>query len=129
MHSAQCRIKEASVRSSEGRRKINKLIWVFLNSSFCTLQLALNLCCHNLYVLFNIVHKEILSPLRSIFGVVAEQHMVEAETEQLLRGQQRHARLFGRAIAFTLVALYTGRDQVMRRALATLGTRENVIER
>ena len=108
---------------------MNKFIYVFLNSSFCTLHSALNLRCHDLYVLFNIVHKEIFSPLRPIFGIVAEQHMIESETEQLLRGQQRHAGLFRRAVAFTLVAFNAGRHEIVRRAFPALGTRENMVER
>ena len=79
--------------------------------------------------LVNIVHKQILSPFRTIFGVVTEQHMVEAEPQQLLRSQQRHAGLLGRAVALSLVALDARRHQILRRALAALGTRENVIQR
>ncbi len=55
--------------------------------------------------------------------------MVEAETQQLLRRQQRHSRLLRRAVAFSLVAFYAGRDQILGRVFAALSTRKNVIER
>ena len=92
-------------------------------------QLVLTLCCHYLGLLVNIVHKEILAPLGSVLGVMTEQHVIEAEPEQLLRGQQRHACLLGRAVALTLVTLDARRHEVLRRALAALRTRKNMIER
>ncbi len=55
--------------------------------------------------------------------------MVEAETQQLLRRQQRHSRLLGRAVALALVAFYAGSDQILRRVFAALSTRKNVIKR
>lgn len=55
--------------------------------------------------------------------------MVEAETQQLLRGKQRHAGLFGSAVALALVAANASRYKVLRRAFATLCTGKNVVER
>ena len=55
--------------------------------------------------------------------------MVEAEAEEFLRCEQRHSGLFGRAVAFTLVAFYAGRDEIVRRAFTALRTREDVVER
>ncbi len=60
---------------------------------------------------------------------MAKQYVVESQPEQFLRSQKRHPRLFGRSIAFTLIALYTGRNQVMRSAFAALGPRENMVKR
>ena len=60
---------------------------------------------------------------------MTKQHVIEAETQQLLRCQQRHTCLLGRAVALTLVTFDAGRDQIVRRAFAALCPRENVIER
>ena len=76
-----------------------------------------------------VVHEQILSPFRTVLGVVTEQHVVEPQPQQLLRRQQRHSRLFRRAVAFALVALDTGRNEIVRRALAALSSRQNVVER
>src|SRR5436190_21833685 len=80
-------------------------------------------------LLIDIVHKQILAPFRTIFGVMTEQHVVEAEPEQLLRREQRHACLLGCAVALALVALDAGGHKVLRRRLAALGTREDVVKR
>ena len=76
-----------------------------------------------------VVHKQILLPLRPRFGIVAEQNVVEPQTEQLLRSQKRHACLLRSAIAFSLIALYARRYEIRGSALPTLGAREDVIER
>lgn len=55
--------------------------------------------------------------------------MIEAESKQLLRSQERHARLLWRSVAFALIALYTRGHQVLRCVLAALCTREDVIKR
>ena len=60
---------------------------------------------------------------------MTKKHVVEPQPEQLLRSQQRHTRLLRRAIALTLITLDAGRYQVMRRALSTLCSRQDVIER
>lgn len=60
---------------------------------------------------------------------MTEQHVVEAETEQLLRRQERHACLLGRAVTLTLVALDACGNKILRRALSALGTREDVVKR
>ncbi len=60
---------------------------------------------------------------------MTKQNVIEAEPEQLLRCQQGHSRLLRSSIALALIAFDAGGDQIMRRALAALGTRENVIER
>src|SRR5262245_33810267 len=60
---------------------------------------------------------------------MAKQHVIESEAKQLLRSQQRHAGLLGRAVALTLVALDTRGHQVLRRAFAALCPRQNVVER
>ena len=60
---------------------------------------------------------------------MAKQYVIEPETKQLLRGQQRHACLFRRTVPLTLVALDAGRDQILRRAFAALRSRQDVIER
>jgi len=55
--------------------------------------------------------------------------MIEAETQQLLRSKQRHAGLFGGAVALALVAPDTRGNQVLRGALAALGPRQDVVQR
>ena len=60
---------------------------------------------------------------------MAEKHVIESQTEKLLRSEQRHTSLFGRSITFSLVALHTRRDKVSRRAFTALRTRQDVIER
>jgi len=82
------------------------------------------------YVFFqNIVHKEIFLPFGTRFGVVAEQDVVESETQQFLRSQQRHSGLFGRPVSFALVAFDAGGDQIVRRRFAALRPRQDMIER
>ena len=76
-----------------------------------------------------VVHEQVLLPFRTRFGIVAKQHVIEAETQQLLRSQQRHTCLFRRSVPFPLVAFHAGGDQVRRGAFAALCTRQNVIER
>src|SRR5688572_7284355 len=60
---------------------------------------------------------------------MAKQHMVETETQQLLRGQQRHTSLIRGTIPLSLIASNTRCDEVVRCALSALCPRENVIER
>src|SRR5690349_8612144 len=60
---------------------------------------------------------------------MAEQHMIEAKPQKLLRREQRHACLFRRTIALTLVALDAGRDEIVRRTFAALSSRQNMVER
>lgn len=55
--------------------------------------------------------------------------MVEPKPQQLLRGQERHPRLLRRSVTLALVAFDARGDQVMRRALAALSTREDVVQR
>ena len=76
-----------------------------------------------------VVHKEVLAPLGPRFGVMAKQYVIKAEPQKLLRGKQRHACLFGSSVSFSLVALYTGGDEICGSAFAALCTRENVVER
>ena len=85
--------------------------------------------CHDLDRIVNIVHEEVLAPLGAILGVMTKQHVIEAETQQFLRGQQRHAGLFRRAVALSLIAFDTRGHKVLRRAFAALCTREDMIER
>lgn len=76
-----------------------------------------------------IVHKQILLPLRTRFCVMAKQNMIKAEPKQLLRCQQGHSRLFGRAVTLSLITFNASRDQIRRRAFSALCTRQNMIER
>ena len=77
----------------------------------------------------NFIHKQIFSPFAARFGVMTKQNVIETETQQFLRRQQRHSRLIGRAIAFALVAFYASRHQIVRRTFAALRPRQNMIER
>ena len=60
---------------------------------------------------------------------MAEEDMIKAETQKLLRSEERHSRLFGRSVAFTLVTLYASSDEVRRRAFAPLGARKDMVQR
>ena len=75
-----------------------------------------------------VVHEQIFLPFGTRLGVVAEQYVIETETQKLLRRQQRHTCLFGRTITFSLITFHTGRDKVGRCAFSALGTGKNVIE-
>lgn len=85
--------------------------------------------CHDIYLIGSVVHKQVFAPFRAVLGVVTQQHMIEAEAKQLLRREQRHSRLLGRAVAFALIALDARGHQILRRVLAALRTREDVIKR
>ena len=60
---------------------------------------------------------------------MAKQHVIEAETKQLLRRQQRHARLLRRAVALSLVALHACGHEIRRRTFTALGAGKNMVER
>ena len=60
---------------------------------------------------------------------MAKKHVIKSEPQQLLRRQQRHSGLLGRAVALTLVTLDTRGHEILRRALAALRTRQNVVKR
>lgn len=60
---------------------------------------------------------------------MAEQYVIEAETQQLLGCKQRHTGLFRRAVAFTLVAADAGGYKILRGAFAALGAGKYVIQR
>jgi len=60
---------------------------------------------------------------------MAEQHMVKAQSQKLLRSEQRHAGLLRRTVTFSLVAFYASSDEVRRCAFAALSTRQDVIKR
>jgi len=60
---------------------------------------------------------------------VTQQHVVEAESQQLLRCEQRHTRLIGRAIALSLVAFHARGNEVVRGAFTALCPREDMVER
>src|SRR5215203_855240 len=60
---------------------------------------------------------------------MTKQYVIESQTKELLRREQRHPCLFRRSVTFTLVAFYTRRDQVGRSAFAALCPRQDVIER
>lgn len=55
--------------------------------------------------------------------------MIESESKKLLRCEQRHACLFGCAVAFPLIALHARCDEIRRRAFTALGAGKDVIER
>lgn len=76
-----------------------------------------------------IVHKQIFLPFRTRLGIVAKQHVIQAQSKQLLRCEQRHTSLFRRAVSFPLVALYARRYKIGRCAFTALCTWQNVIER
>src|SRR5215204_440341 len=75
-----------------------------------------------------VVHEQILFPFRTRLGVMTKQYVIESEPEKLLRCQQRHARLFGRAITFSLITFHTRCDEIRRRTFSALSTGKNVIE-
>lgn len=81
------------------------------------------------FVVAALVDEEILLPFGARFGVVAQKHVVKAEAKQLLGGQERHACLVGCSIAFALIALNARCHKILRRMLAALCTRQDVIER
>lgn len=60
---------------------------------------------------------------------MAKQNVIQPESKQLLRRQQRHASLLRRTIAFALITLYTCCHKILRRRFATLSSRENVVKR
>jgi hypothetical protein len=76
----------------------------------------------------DIVHEQVLSPLGPIFCVVAEKYVIEAESEQFLRCEQRHACLLRRSIALALITFDARSYQILRRTLTSLSTRENMVE-
>lgn len=81
------------------------------------------------FVVACLVDEEILLPLGTRLCVVAEKDVVESETQQFLRGKERHTSLLGRAVAFSLIALYARSYKILRSVLAALCPRQNVIER
>lgn len=85
--------------------------------------------CHNVHFIDSVVHKQVFAPFRLIFGVVTQQHVIEAEPKQFLRRKQRHSRLLWRAIAFALIALDARGHKILRCVLAALRSRKDVIER
>lgn len=84
-----------------------------------------------LFVLFlvRIVHKQIFLPFRTRLGVVAEQHVIKAQTQKFLRREQRHSGLFRRTVTFSLIAFYASSYKVSRSAFTALCTRQDVIQR
>lgn len=60
---------------------------------------------------------------------MAQQHMIEPETQQFLRGKQGHACLFRCPVAFSLITFYASGDKVRRSTFASLSPRQNVVER
>lgn len=76
-----------------------------------------------------LVHKQIFLPFRTGFGVVAQEDVIETETQQLLGSKQRHTGLFGSAVTLALVAADAGSHKVLRGALAALRTGQDMVER
>src|SRR2546421_5237139 len=83
----------------------------------------------SLFVFKCFFDEQILAPFGPRLGVVAEKHALQADAQSLLRSEQRHARLFGRAAALARVAVYAGRHEVFGRRATTLRTRRDVVER
>ena len=123
-HGVQCRMKKRPFALSEGRR--HRKFRFIVHSAWCTVP---QLRCHYFSLVLDIVHEQILSPLRTILRVVTEKYVIEAQAKKLLRSEQRHTRLLRSSIAFTLIALYAGRHEILRRSFAALRTRQDVIER
>lgn len=84
-----------------------------------------------LFVLFlvRIVHKQIFLPFRTRLGIVAEQHVIEPQSQKFLRSEQRHSCLFRRTVTFSLIAFYASSYKVSRSAFAALGPRQDMIKR
>src|SRR5205085_3641529 len=82
-----------------------------------------------LSVFDSILDEQVLAPFGSRLGVVAEQHVFESDAQRLLRGEERHARLFGRAAALARVARDAGRREVFGRRAARPRARRDVVER
>ena len=60
---------------------------------------------------------------------MTKQDVVKPETQKLLRREKRHSGLFGRAVAFALVAFDASRHEIVRDAFAALRARQDVVER
>jgi hypothetical protein len=72
---------------------------------------------------------QIFSPLRARRRRMVQSVEVQVVPQRGRIGQQRHARLIGRSVAFALVARMTARAQVFRHGLSAARTRQNVIQR
>src|SRR2546429_6475223 len=79
------------------------------------------------FILFG--EEEVGLPLRALRGVVPEHCLVQPVAERAGAGEERHARLVGRAVALTLVARLAGRAEVLRLRAPAARTRHDVVER
>src|SRR6185436_6646722 len=101
-------------------------ICVYLRSSAVKFTFTLN-SLPDVSVIVNI-HEEILAPLRTSFSVVTEHHAFELHAQRRLRSKQRHARFSRSAIALSVVAGNTRRNDVPLRVICTTRTRKDVVQ-